>query len=169
MKFKMMKSSAQFSTCKNYRWRLTRHINYSKKELIFIGLNPSLATKDHNDPTLKRLVGFSECWGYGSLVVINLFARISKSPKDLSFCEDPVGKKNDFVLNKWINYWSKNDFCELWIGWGINGKLMNRNEKILQRIKKSSKVPYVIGLTKYGHPKHPLYISNQKKLFQFNL
>ena len=104
----MMKSSAQFSTCKNYRWRLTRHINYSKKELIFIGLNPSLANKDKNDPTLQRLLGFSECWGYGSLVVINLFAIISKSPKDLSFCEDPVGKKNDFVLNKWINYWSKN-------------------------------------------------------------
>ncbi len=164
-----MKSSAQFSICKKYRWNLTRYINTSKKELIFIGLNPSLATANHNDPTLRRLVGFSECWGFGSLVVINLFARVSKSPKSLALCEDPVGRKNDFELNKWINYWSANNFCKLWIGWGRNGKLMHRNEKILQRIKNLPKGPYVLGLTKEGHPKHPLYISKQKKLIKLNL
>ena len=165
----MMKSSASFSTSKDYRWNLTRYINDNKKELIFIGLNPSFGSASDNDPTLRRLIGFAELWGYGSLVVINLFAKISKSPKLLALCNDPVGWKNDFELNTRINYWTTNHFCELWIGWGINGIFMNRNEKLLKRIKKSSRHPYVIGLTKEGHPQHPLYISKTKKLFRLNL
>ncbi len=164
-----MKETATFSSCNHYRWSLTRYINDSPKELFFIGLNPSFANATSNDPTLTRLLGFAELWGYGSLVVINLFARISKSPKSLSMCNDPVGSQNDFELNKRISYWSNHDFCTLWIGWGVNGRLMNRNQKLLKRIKKSLKNPYVIGLTKGGHPKHPLYISKNKKLFQIEI
>ena len=159
-----MKRTASFSSCKDYRWSLTRKINDSKKELIFIGLNPSYANSSLDDPTLRRLIGFSKLWGYGSLVVINLFARISKSPRLLALCDDPVGWNNDFELNKRINYWSRNDLCELWIGWGVNGNLKDRNKIILKRIKKSLKHPCVIGLTKEGHPKHPLYISKRKSL-----
>ena len=164
-----MKSSASFSTCKNYRWSLTRHLTNSKKELIFIGLNPSLANATDNDPTIRRLIGFSENWGYGCLTVLNLFAKVSKSPKSLASCNDPVGWQNDCQLNKMIKYWSYNDSCELWIGWGVNGRLMGRNEKFLKKIKRSSRKPLVIGLTKEGHPKHPLYISKQKTLFHIDL
>tara|TARA_Y100001968_G_scaffold292692_1_gene298093 strand:- start:18719 stop:19123 length:405 start_codon:yes stop_codon:yes gene_type:complete len=134
-----------------------------------MGLNPSLANSRDNDPTLTRLVDFAELWGYGSLVVINLFARVSKSPKLLAFCDDPVGWKNDFELQKRIEYWSRNDACDLWIGWGVNGTFMNRNERLLKRIKKSSKNPCVIGLTKDGHPKHPLYIARNKTLSDLSL
>ena len=164
-----MKSSASFSTCKDYRWNLSRYINKSQKTLIFIGLNPSLANKSENDPTLKRLLGFAELWGYGSLIVVNLFARITKSPKVLASCDDPVGWKNDFELNKRISYWETKDSYELWIGWGINGRLMNRDKLLLKRIKKSSKKPYVIGLTKDGYPRHPLYTSKQENLFHMKL
>ena len=135
----MLKSSAKFSPAKDYRWGLTRYINDSKKELIFMGLNPSIADEKQNDQTLRRLIGFAELWGYGSLVVINLFAKISKSPHLLFRCDDPVGWHNNFELNKQINYWSINDLCELWIGWGVKGKFMNRNEEVMIRIKKTSK------------------------------
>ena len=166
---KKIKSSAKFSNCKEYRWNLTRYINNSKKELIFIGLNPSLADATKNDPTLKRLLGFAEQWGYGSLIVINLFGRVCSSPKLLALFKDPVGSKNDYELNKKIKYWSNNKSCDLWIGWGVNGKLMKRNEKILRKIKKSPKDPYVLGLTKEKHPLHPLYISKKQTLFQIQI
>ena len=163
-----MKSSAVFSTCREYRWRLNRYISDSKKELIFIGLNPSLANSFHDDPTLRRLVAFAGNWGYGSLIVVNLFARISKSPKSLKTCNDPIGWNNDLELDKIINYWSKQELCDLWIGWGVNGKFMNRDVRLLRKIRNSSKKPLVIGLTKDGHPKHPLYISKLKTLCNFN-
>ena len=168
-RLRRMRSSASFSTCKDYRWYLSRYINENPKTLIFVGLNPSLANQNENDPTLKRLIGFAELWGYGSLVVVNLFARITKSPKFLASCKDPVGFKNDFELNKRISYWETNDSCDLWIGWGISGRLRNRDTLLLKRIKESSKKPYVIGLTKDGYPQHPLYTSKQKTLFQMKL
>ena len=132
-----------------------------------MGLNPSIANASKDDPTLRRLVGFAELWGYGSLVVINLFARITRSPKLLAVCDDPIGWENDFELDNRINYWMTKELCDLWIGWGVNGKLFNRNERLLKRIRKSQKKPCVIGLTKDGHPQHPLYISKQKTLFYY--
>ena len=163
---KCMRSHASFSDCGNYRWSLTRVLNGSEKELIFIGLNPSLGTSYKNDATLRRLIRFTEEWGYGSLHVINLFGKISIRPKGLRKCNDPVGSKNDLELVRNINIWSENNLFDLWVGWGINGQFMNRNNLILNIINKASfRRPYVVGLTKEGHPSHPLYFSKKSKLF----
>ena len=161
-----MKSDAFFSPCRKFRWKLTRKINASSKELIFIGLNPSFAGVTNNDSTLNRIIDFCDLWGYGSLTVINLFGRIEKNPKRLISYKDPVGSKNDFELNTSIQYWFQNDICDLWIGWGVNGTLMNKNEYVLRKIQNyNSKRPYVIGLTKDGHPRHPLYTSKKSLLY----
>ena len=161
-----MKSNAFFSPCNKYRWSLTRYINESCKEIIFIGLNPSSADAIHNDSTLIRIIDFCESWGYGSLTVINLFAKIATNPRYLSVDNDPIGRDNDAALNKYINHWSQNKMCDLWIGWGIKGQLMNRDQEILKRIKKySQRIPNIIGETKGGYPRHPLYISKKKTLY----
>ncbi len=163
-----MIGNASFSHCGKYRWRLSRSLNHSEKELIFIGLNPSFADSCHNDRTLDRLVGFADLWGYGSITVINLFARISKKPNFLKTFKDPIGFKNDFEINRNISHWASKESCDLWLGWGVNGKLMSRNQIVLSEIKKhSSKKPFVIGLTKDGHPCHPLYMSKEKTLNPF--
>ena len=96
----MVNSNALFSDCKKYRWTLNRQISSSCRQLIFIGLNPSFGDAVNNDPTLKRITGFCNSWGYGSLTVINLFGIITKTAKNLSSYDDPVGYKNDYVLNK---------------------------------------------------------------------
>ena len=163
-----MESNAFFSPCGKFRWKLTRLISKSPKELIFVGLNPSKADAITNDLTLIRLISFCTLWGYGSLTVINLFGKITKDPRQLLSNEDPIGSQNDSVLNKNIYYWSKAQMCDLWIGWGTKGIIMNRNKKVLSQIKKScSKKPLIIGLTKAGHPRHPLYTSKEKYLYPF--
>jgi len=140
-----------------------------KAELLFIGLNPSSANSKENDPTLRRLLTFAESWGFGKLYVINLFARIAKSPKILKSCDDPIGSINDDILEQNINYWLANDLCKLWIGWGVNGKLMNRGHKVLKKLEnKYSKQPYTIGITKQGYPIHPIYVGRDKKLYPFS-
>ena len=116
-----MKSASSFSSCKEYRWSLTKFINHSKKELVFIGLNPSIGTDNVNDRTICRLISFAESWGYGSLKILNLFAKISTQPSILKSCNDPIGPKNDYVLKNSIRYWSKSSKCDLWLGWGVNG------------------------------------------------
>ena len=87
-------SKASFSSCGLYRWRLEREFNNKKKLMIFIGLNPSRASSSLDDQTIKRLLCFSNLWGYGSLIVVNLFARVSASPSILRKCSDPNFKDN---------------------------------------------------------------------------
>lgn len=47
----------------------------------WVMLNPSTADHARDDPTLLRIMGFSLRWGYGGLVVVNLYPFISASPR----------------------------------------------------------------------------------------
>ncbi len=168
---------SSFSECGLYRWWLKRGISENNKTLIFIGLNPSKASSTIDDPTLRRLLFFGSKWNYGSIIVINIFAIISSSPSIIKKCSDPIGKENDPEIHKRILDWSRNPQCDLWLGWGNKGSWQRRNdqvmsllrEKTLQRAERypSSLGPLVIGVTKQGHPRHPLYISNEEELREF--
>ena len=93
--------------------------------MLFIGLNPSTASDSSEDQTLNRLLSFCRSWGYGSLVVVNLFAKVSKSPLLLRSCIDPVGEGNDQELSLNADIWSKNHLWDLWLGWGAGGVFLN--------------------------------------------
>ena len=172
-------SESSFSTCGFYRWSLKRKINDKKRNLIFIGLNPSKASSRFDDHTIKRLLFFTEKFNYGSLIVVNLFARISSSPQQLIKCSDPIGSKNDEELSTRVFQWTNNPLSDLCLGWGNQGVLRNRNLDILSTLRvnasmRRSQYPYAFrpltfGLTLNGHPRHPLYISNRATLQSFDL
>ncbi len=167
-------AAATFSPCGLYRWSLERRVSKEKRILIFVGLNPSKASSYIDDPTLKRLLNFTFSWGYGSLIVVNLFARISSSPSIIRTCSDPVGQRNDQELSNRISQWSEKPHCDLWLGWGNQGVLHDRNVYVMNllRINAAKRVseypfafgPLVIGLTRKGEPRHPLYVSNREVL-----
>jgi len=48
--------NATFSSCRTYRYSLSRIWDKKKKYALFIGLNPSTANKDADDPTIRRCV-----------------------------------------------------------------------------------------------------------------
>ena len=172
-------SEASFSSSGLYRWSLSRRLNNNIRTIIFIGLNPSKASASRNDPTLRRLIYFSSSWGYGNLIVVNLFARVCSSSSFIRRCTDPIGKRNDQELLFRISEWSQNLSFDLWVGWGNQGTWRNRNLQIMELLKKnaiqraskfpSSRGPLSLGLTKNGHPRHPLYISNKNCLKSFYL
>ncbi len=174
-----MSSEASFSQCGLYRWSLKRKISNKKNKLIFVGLNPSKACSRFNDPTIRRLLSFSEKWNYGTLIVVNLFARISSSSCKIERFFDPIGKGNNEELAKWIYEWSNNPLSDLWLGWGNKGVLRNRNLEVMSLLRVSSIMrssqypcaagPLILGLTYKGHPRHPLYMSNQETLKPLDL
>lgn len=85
------RSSAVISECGSYRYRLERVWEAEKDRVAFIMLNPSTADASKDDPTIRRCIGFAKAWGFGGLIVGNLFALRSTDPKALYGHKDPVG------------------------------------------------------------------------------
>lgn len=62
-----------------YRWELRRRWS-DGGTVCWVMLNPSTADATRDDPTLRRCIHFSRSWGYGALVVVNLYPFRSSSP-----------------------------------------------------------------------------------------
>ena len=168
-----------FSECKSYRWILKKELFYGTKNLVFIGLNPSKGNSSNNDRTLTRIVSFCSRWNYKNIYIINLFGLISKSPSQLSKSNDPIGKNNDLITIKALEFWKGDRNCDLWLGWGDKGQFKGRDRKVLKLIKNFSnsnakeshfsKRILSLGLSKKGNPRHPLYMPNESLLRKFDL
>jgi len=59
------------SANKQYRWSLSYKISKSKKEIIFIGLNPSLSDEVFLDNTTKKIIKISKKNSYASSKCVN--------------------------------------------------------------------------------------------------
>lgn len=73
---------AVFSGCGRYRYRLTRELG-GKLTLTVVMLNPSTADGSKDDPTIRRCKGFAKDWGYGRLVIVNLYAFRATDPREM--------------------------------------------------------------------------------------
>jgi hypothetical protein len=153
-------SHALFSPCGLYRWTLERAWDPHRPRLLFIGLNPSRADAQHDDPTLRRLLRFARDWGFGTLEVVNLFGRCSASPAVLRRCSDPMGPDNDRWLGEALVRLQPQAGDALWLGWGNGGAWRQRDQQLLAFLAATLPLDlplWAIGLTASGQPRHPLY------------
>lgn len=116
----------------------------------FVMLNPSTADADRDDPTIRRCIGFAARWGYSGIVVTNLYAYRATRPRDLWLAADPVGPSNDSHLAAAV------EGASVVAAWGVNAR-PDRVADVLARIRRTNEVS-ALGLTKDGHPRHPLYV-----------
>lgn len=152
-------TAATLSPCGHYRWWLQRVWQPAAPRLLFIGLNPSRADGQRDDPTLRRLVGFGRRWGFGSLEVLNLFARISPSPAALRRAADPVGVEADAWLQQRL---AAQPQAPVWLGWGNQGAWRDRDRAVLALLQ--GRDLRALGLTAAGQPRHPLYVAGDVTL-----
>ena len=148
---------AEFSKCEQYRYRLWRSWGPGE-QLVFIMLNPSTADDVVNDSTIDRCERRAKDMGFGSLMVVNIFALRSPYPKDLYTHKDPVGPENDRHIRKTVAA-AGMVIC----GWGAHGKLNNRGRQVMDMILAIGVTPYYLKLNKDGSPGHPLYIGYDVK------
>ena len=154
-------------------------LSLKKKEIIFIGLNPSISNEYFLDNTTKKIIKICNKYNYGKIKLINLFGLISPSPKSLVAHIDPIGFLNDKVIEDSIDYWSRSINCDLWLGWGNKGKLFDKDIQVYKIINKYSSIkkknfsrntkPLLINKTKYNNPIHPLYCRDDSKLVKLNI
>ena len=150
--------NATFSSCRTYRYSLSRIWDKKKKYVLFIGLNPSTANEEADDPTIRRCINYSKDWGYGGFMMVNLFAYRTTLPSNLKKVKYPVGSEND----KYIVTLSKKADITV-AAWGNNGDFYSRDKEVL------SLVPSLMCLkiNKSGQPAHPLYLKKGLKLIKF--
>lgn len=149
---KETKSRALISPCGAYRYRLEREWDSELPKVAFIMLNPSTADAEKDDPTIRRCIGFAKSWGFGGLIVGNLFALRSTDPAALYSHPDPVGPDNDACL-RGIASCAEQVVC----AWGTHGALNGRGLAVGEMLNSANLA--ALKLTADGHPGHPLYIA----------
>ena len=121
----LVNKNATFSDCRKYRYALSRTWNGKKKTILFIGLNPSTANEKIDDPTIRRCINYAQNWGYGSLLMVNLFAYRATLPSELKNVKNPIGNDNDLQI---IELSKKADIAVA--AWGNEGTLLNRDKEV---------------------------------------
>ena len=80
---KQLHKTATISRCEKYRYKLTRTWDEDKGKVLFVMLNTSTANHIENDLTTIRCIIFAEKWGYGGIMIGNIYPFRAKRPKDL--------------------------------------------------------------------------------------
>ncbi len=146
-------SVASYSDCERYRYALTRTWDPKGKRVLFVMLNPSQATEVHNDPTVERCERRARALAFGAFQVTNIFAWRDTDPCQMRKAANPVGPENDAVILEGTD-WAD----QIIAAWGIHGAYLDRGPQVAALLRGTGKPLYSLGLSKHGHPKHPLYI-----------
>lgn len=139
--------------------------------MLFVGLNPSTANEAEDDPTVRRLCGFAQSWGYGGLYVCNVFSQITPNPKELLpgfhiLCEcyrTAVHPADTHAIEMAVEL-STLSVC----GWGDGIEKAAYGIARANTIREYLKSPMCFGLTSKGHPKHPLYLPKDANLEKYS-
>lgn len=144
-------SQVWYSPCDSYRYGLSRVWDVDRPALLFIMLNPSTADEHRNDPTVARCETRARRTGFGAVMIANIFAFRATRPSDLKRAAAATGGVNDAVLLHWTARAGMTIAA-----WGVHGGHLGRGPEVARRVAGPM---YHLGLTKDGHPRHPLYVS----------
>jgi hypothetical protein len=156
--------SAVVSDCGMYRYHLYRKLGEGRRAATFIMLNPSTADHEVDDPTIRKVMGFVRRFGGDKLHVANLFAFRATRPADLRQAADPVGPENREWLRRAVEL-----ACDgpVVCAWGTHGVYLGQDEAVLGWMRGLCRL-MCLGLTRDGHPRHPLYVPYSAELTAFD-
>lgn len=167
-------SVAVFSGCERYRYYLSRTWDASaddpvlnngrsdKKIITYLMLNPSTADERINDPTIERCQRRAIQYGYGKMVIVNLFPIRMTDSTLLDTVDDLYGdiyKANEIIIN------AVHDSDITVCGWGNHPLATDRARHVfclLDGLGLSHKL-FALDVNSDGSPRHPLYISYKKE------
>lgn len=135
------------------------------REVVWVMLNPSTADAATDDPTIRRVRGFTERAGYTAFTVVNLTPVRATKPKDLSpeLIAEHHQANMDYVRGLCIG-------AEVLVAaWGAS-PLVRVGSPLHQCAKTVLDFHGVVclGKTKQGHPRHPLYVPSTQALVPFH-
>ena len=118
-------------------------------------MNPSDADDEHDDPTVRKGIGFATRWGFNNLIIGNLIPIISTDPWKLPYWH---GLFMDNTVHLLAISLSSNMLC---VAWGAVPKPIARKVgwsehvyNFTQNIARNRSL-LAIGKTRNGSPLHP--------------
>lgn len=146
---------AHISPCGTWRYWLERRWNGAGVDapmVVWCGLNPSKADAKRDDPTIRRMMGFTEGWGFSRFVVLNLYAYRATDPRELDglTLDQLQGPAQHLQLTHWLTDANTRIVVCCW------GAGRFKCVPIPYAITATPR--YALGLTASGEPKHPLYL-----------
>lgn len=146
-------SGAKFSACRRWRYLLWRRWDDSRPAANFLMLNPSTADEWQLDPSCTRARNYARRWGFGALVVTNLFGWRATDPQEMKAARDPVGRGNDAAILR-----AARGSAIVVCAWGNHGAHRGRADEVLMLFQSESIKLHVLCLNGAGQPAHPLYL-----------
>ena len=144
-----------------------------KHPLITIGINPSTASPNRLDSTMRSVKRMACRNGFDSFIMLNIYAQRATEPKYLdNVCNEFLHQENmkafRWVLENCVGVPS------IWAAWGttieIRGYFKECLKDIINQGNRFGARWYMADKqTKNGHPHHPLYLRNDTKLVLFDI
>jgi hypothetical protein len=161
-------AGAHISPCGLYRYDLWRQWSTAPK-LAFVMLNPSTADALTNDQTIEACIRFAKRDGYGGIVVRNLFAFRTVSPRILADAHrhgvDVVGEHADVWLGSLMHSDEAEAVGGVVAAWGkgsgIPKQLMEERIEMVMHDVLDVQETLALHPDPYrGQSPHPLYLKN---------
>lgn len=152
-------ANAELSMDRKYRHRLDRWWGDGER-LLWVMLNPSTADETADDATIRRVRNFTKREGYDGFTVVNLVSFIATDPRaieDVSWFE--LSQNRLYLLavvrgRDVIAAWGAFPYR---IGW-------DWVEQWAEDIRERAGSLRSLGVTKDGHPRHPVRLRNDTPL-----
>jgi hypothetical protein len=153
-------AGASFSSCRRWRYLLWRRWDTALPAVNFLMLNPSTADERRLDPTCARARDYAERWGYGALIVTNVFGWRATDPAQMRAARDPVGRGNDRAILRAARE------AELVVcAWGNHGLHAGRSHAVRALLgARGSNLEgklHALRVNGSGEPAHPLYLPSR--------
>lgn len=167
-----MQMDAKFSDCGKYRHVLTRiwEPESSARLAGLIGKNPSVASSEINDHTIRKEIAFAKAWGCRGLVKVNMYDYIATDSDELLKVSDSLRVSGNGMVSQivqtLIDYQCKPVVC----CWGTHSKgslasaIRERGDMILRALCAAGIEPMCFRLNSDGTPGHPLRLGYKTKL-----
>ena len=155
---------AEFSKCRKYRYSLWRIWDTDKPLVMVVGLNPSTANENTDDPTIRSISRIANSNGFGGVCMMNCFAFISTDPDLLEVNLANALVENVDANDVFLEYVAEK-CSDVVFAWG-SFPIVKESGRDIQ-LSKMFPNAKCLAINKNGSPKHPLYCKSDTQFIEW--
>lgn len=160
--------TAQYSACGRYRQRLGRDwtpAGRAPRTVLFVGMNPSVASAEVSDPTCHRELMFAQRWGFTRYLKGNVLDWRATQPRDLP--ADPALACSPGNIPALVAMAREAEIVVLAYG-RLHRRHQGQVRAALAALAATGRDMRCLGRNSDGSARHPLYLRKDTPLMPFH-